>query len=189
MFTNNKYVRGLMMVITVLLIGEVLGKGTKCHRPVIENCDASESFVPGWKFTGWYYDMVMGACRPLYTKNGWYLCTENYNLPFTREACEEICADLCSLINGAPGICMFNEICKTYNKKPRNYTGCGSNSLNCCPKVPDKHLKSLGELKGDRDGIVQIGAIGVTDPAYPPDVFSYIYFLPSSLNKDVKHNY
>jgi len=36
----------------------------------------------------------MGACRPLYTKNGWYLCTENYDLPYTREACEELCGKL-----------------------------------------------------------------------------------------------
>jgi len=66
----------------------------------VENCDASESFVKGWKFTGWYYDTVMGACRPLYTKNGWYKCTENYKLPYSREACEELCGKLYGNIVG-----------------------------------------------------------------------------------------
>jgi len=100
-----------------------------------------------------------------------------------------VTGDPCTMTNGNPGICMFNEICKMYHNRPPNYTGCGSKILNCCPKVPDKHLQSLGELKEDNNGIVQIGAINITNPAYPLDIFSYIYFLPSNFSKDGKSYY
>lgn len=94
------------------------------------------------------------------------------------------------MTTGAPGICMFNEICKMYNHKPPNYKTCGNDNLNCCPKIPDRHLKSFGGPHDGRDGIVEVGVVkNIHDPQYPPDAFSYIFFLPSHFSKDGKNYY
>eukprot|EP00102_Acyrthosiphon_pisum_P025932 XP_016663142.1 PREDICTED: uncharacterized protein LOC107884795 [Acyrthosiphon pisum] len=188
MFITKTYVRGLIMAI--LLIGAVQCKDHRCHRPVTKNCDASESYISGWKFTGWYFDTVMGSCRPLFTKNGWHICTENYDLPYTRESCENLCADPCTMTTGAPGICIYNEICMMYNFKPPFYRPCKGNNLNCCPMIPDRDLKSFGGLQYERDGIVQVGVIrDIKNPAYPPDAYTYLYYLPSHFSKDGKNYY
>lgn len=99
-------------------------------------------------------------------------------------------ADPCTMTTGAPGICIFNEICKMFNHRPPNHNSCNGANLNCCPKIPDRHLKSLGGLHNERDGIVEVGVHNsLRDQEYPPDAFTYLYFLPSHFSKDGKTYY
>jgi len=91
------------------------------------------------------------------------------------------------MTTGAPGICIYNEICKMYNFKPPSYRPCNGNNLNCCPMIPDRDLISFGGLQDERNGIIEVGAVRDTkNPAHPPDAFTYFFFLPSHFSKDGK---
>ncbi|KAE9523952.1 hypothetical protein AGLY_015599 [Aphis glycines] len=185
MFAAKPYILDVLGMM-IFIITDTQAKDDRCHRPVTENCNVSEYYIDGWKYTGWYYHTELKICRPLYTPNGWHTCKENYELPEAREMCEDLCAESCVMANGAQGICMSNEICKMYNHKPPANKPCGRNQ-NCCAKVPDKGLLPFTGPVNDLGGIVQVVVRKkLTDPGYPRDAFSYIYFLPYHITEEGK---
>ncbi|XP_060845464.1 uncharacterized protein LOC132925053 [Rhopalosiphum padi] len=188
MFITKQYILSvwLMAFVVILLITSGQGKDHRCHRPVTKNCNASESYIEGWKFTGWYYHTELRACRPLYTPNGWHTCTENYELPIARQMCEDLCAEPCTRTNGAPGICMYNEICKmSYSVKPPIPNPCDSNRLTCCARGRDNDLTAFPGLVYENGQIVFRAILkNFYDPGYEQEGFTYIYFLPYSLNDE-----
>ncbi|XP_025207571.1 uncharacterized protein LOC112603279, partial [Melanaphis sacchari] len=138
------FIRGLMVITVVLLINTALCKDHRCRRPVTENCNASESYINDWENTGWFYDPSLRACLPLYTPEGWHKCTENYDLPQSREICEGLCAEPCTLINGSMGVCMAKRICNVELYNTIIFLdSCGSGSLRCCPHIPDSRLEKF----------------------------------------------
>ncbi|XP_026819443.1 uncharacterized protein LOC113558132 [Rhopalosiphum maidis] len=192
MFTAKPYGqilgKGMTIFIIILLIGSGQGKDHRCRRPVTKNCNASESYIDGWKYTGWYYHTEIRACRPLYTPNGWHTCPENYDLPMAREMCEDLCAEPCMRSNGAPGICMYNDICTiSYSQKPPTYKPCNSDKLNCCVKEPDSGMKFLFEITyGKNEVVYKTIRKDINDPGYRQEGYGYIYSLPYQINNKGK---
>jgi hypothetical protein len=98
-------------------------------------------------------------------------------------------ADPCIKSNGAPGICMHNDICKiVYSQKPPTYKSCSSNNVNCCPKIPDRELIPTGGQVYTNGGIVETAIVRKRDESgYPPDLYSYIFYLPKRPKNDSRH--
>ncbi|XP_025207416.1 uncharacterized protein LOC112603173 [Melanaphis sacchari] len=189
MSATKSYIRGigLMIFIVVLLIVGGQSKDHRCRRPVTENCNASEEYIDGWKFTGWYYHTEMRACRPLFTPNGWHTCTENFELPEAREMCEDLCAEKCVMSNGAQGVCMYKEICKMYNVEPYAHKPCASESLTCCARLPDKGLLPYIGPMNEKAGVVQVGfRKKLSEPGYPRNKNGFVYFLPYHITNEGK---
>ncbi|KAE9533485.1 hypothetical protein AGLY_009123 [Aphis glycines] len=184
MFATKPYILGvvgMMMFIAVLTITDVQAKDDRCRRPVIQNCNASEFYINGWKFTGWYYHTELRMCRPLYTPNGLHTCKENYELPITRQMCDDLCAEPCTRTNGAPGICMPKDLCVITIRSlgPIPPSSCGSGMLNCCPKATDKELCTLPI--NNKNGLVEEGVLKKKTYGDEPD---YKYYLPYPKKKE-----
>ncbi|XP_060864317.1 uncharacterized protein LOC132940611 [Metopolophium dirhodum] len=178
----TKTIHGLMIV-AVLLISTCQGiDQLLCQRPnTTKECYASETYVDGWINTGWYYESNLKVCLPFYTRDGWHFCTQNYNVPTTREACEFLCAQECKMIyNGATGVCMHREICQiTYHDIKYYYapSSCGNRLLNCCPLISDKRLHQYSDPKKDPDGILISARLKNNRPSDAQPVY-YSYYLP-----------
>ncbi|CAI6353030.1 unnamed protein product [Macrosiphum euphorbiae] len=124
----------------------------------------------------------MKVCLPFYTRDGWHFCTQNYNVPTTREACEFLCAQDCEIIySGARGVCMHHSICQiTYYDSKYYYapSSCsGNKQLNCCPLITDKRVNQYSDPKKDPDGILITRRLVNNRPSDSQPVY-YSYNLP-----------
>lgn len=205
-------VRGLMTIVVVLLIGAVQAtnhprvvkqsagntikvlneKGPRCHHPTTHNCNTSVYPILDWELSSWFYHSVFKACRPLYSAKGVHVCTENQDLPKTREICEDLCGEPCLMSNGSTGICMFKEMCKIMNNNPTaNPRPCGSYGVNCCPKVSESSLIPYGDNSKDSHLFGQIGnRINAADQPSESSKKStlYVYSFPRERLTETKPN-
>jgi len=207
-------VRGLMTIAVVMLIGAVqatnhprtLGqgkqsganaikvvsndKGPRCHHPLINNCDTSVYSILNWEISGWFYHAMFKSCRPMYSPNGVHICTENQDLPKTREMCEDLCGESCLMSNGSTGICTFHQICKIVNDKASAHPRpCGSYNVNCCPKVTDDSLVPFVDPSQNSNGNSELdNRIHFTDQSSSRNGTLYIYRIPNHRIAEAKHN-
>lgn len=66
---------------------------SKCHNPVISNCNSSLYPIMDYTVAGWFFHVPFKSCRPLYTDGGVHSCAKNMDLPMTKSECEEICGE------------------------------------------------------------------------------------------------
>ncbi|XP_026816790.1 uncharacterized protein LOC113556186 [Rhopalosiphum maidis] len=206
-------VRGLMTIVVVLVIGAVQAtnhprtvgqgkqsganaikvvsndKGPRCHHPLINNCDTSVYPILDWELSGWFYHAMFKSCRPMYSPKGVHICTENQDLPKTREMCEDLCGESCLMSNGSTGICTFHQICKIVNDKATAHPRpCGSYNVNCCPKVTDDNLVPFVDPSQNSNGNGELDNRISTDQSSSRNGTLYIYRLPNNRLAEAKHN-
>ncbi|XP_050438630.1 uncharacterized protein LOC126844461 [Adelges cooleyi] len=135
-------------------------KDSRCHVPKITGCNASLYPIMDYQVAAWFFHPPFKSCRPLYTAGGVHNCPFNTNLPVSKEMCERICAEPCTMDDGSQGICMLDEYCKIKpNKSSAHPRPCQVYNVKCCPKsyvvgIGTSDLSSVNTIGGNIHPII-----------------------------------